>query len=50
MKINYPTVNLFTCRVIYITPEGIKTQEYSPNECLYDYEVARGIYFKKQLL
>ena len=50
MKINYPTVNLFTCRVIYITPEGIKTQEYSPNECLYDYEAARSIYFKKQLL
>ena len=50
MKINYPTVNLFTCRVIYITPEGIKTQEYSPNECMYDYEAARSIYFKKQLL
>ena len=39
----------FTCRIIYITPDGIKTQEYSPAECMYDYEEARGLYFNKQV-
>ena len=44
---NYPSITLFSCRVIYITPDGIKTQEYNPNECMYDYEQARKLYFKK---
>ena len=44
---NYPSINLFSCRVIYITPDGIKTQEYNPAECMYDYEEARNLYFKK---
>ena len=42
---NYPSITLFSCRVIYITPDGIKTQEYNPNECMYDYEQARKLYF-----
>ena len=46
---NYPDITLFTCRIIYITPDGIKTQEYSPAECMYDYEEARGLYFNKQV-
>ena len=43
---NYPSITLFTCRVIYITPDGIKTQEYNPAECMFDYEQARCLYFK----
>ena len=44
---NYPNLSLFSCRIIYITPNGIKTQkEYNPNECMYDYEQARKLYFK----
>ena len=46
---NYPDITLFTCRIIYITPDGIKTQEYNPAECMYDYEEARGLYFNKQV-
>ena len=45
---NYPNLSLFSCRIIYITPDGIKTQEYNPNECMYDYEAARSKYFKKR--
>ena len=45
---NYPTVDLWSCRVIYITPDGIKTQDYNPQECMYDYEEARSIYFSKK--
>tara|TARA_R100000329_G_scaffold42090_4_gene39135 strand:- start:191 stop:661 length:471 start_codon:yes stop_codon:yes gene_type:complete len=44
---NYPSITLSTCRVIYITPDGIKTQEYNPAECMFDYEAVRSIYFKK---
>ena len=43
---NFPNINLFSCRIIYITPDGIKTQEYSPEECMFDYEAARKLYFK----
>ena len=43
---NYPNLSLFSCRIIYITPDGIKTQEYNPNECMYDYEQDRKLYFK----
>ena len=46
---NYPTVDLWSCRVIYITPDGIKTQDYNPQECMYDYEEARTLYFSKQV-
>ena len=46
---NYPQIQLWSCRVIYITPNGIKTQDYNPLECMYDYEEARGLYFGKQL-
>ena len=44
---NYPSITLSTCRVIYITPDGIKTQEYNPAECMFDYEAIRSIYFEK---
>jgi len=44
---NYPSITLSTCRVIYITLDGIKTQEYNPAECMFDYEAARNLYFKK---
>ena len=46
---NYPSVDLWSCRVIYITPDGIKTQDYNPQECMYDYEEARTLYFSKQV-
>ena len=46
---NYPSIELWGCRVIYITPDGVKTQEYSAQECMYDYEEARSLYFNKQL-
>ena len=46
---NYPQIELWSCRIIYITPDGIKTQDYNPQECMYDYEEARGLYFGKQL-
>ena len=46
---NYPQIELWSCRVIYITPDGIKTQDYNPQECMYDYEEARSLYFNKQL-
>ena len=45
---NYPSITLSTCRVIYITPEEIKTQEYNPAECMFDYEQARSFYLNKQ--
>jgi hypothetical protein len=43
---NFPSITLFSCRIIYITPDGIKTQEYNPKECMFDYEAARKLYFK----
>ena len=46
---NYSSITLSTCRVIYITPDGIKTQEYNPAECMFDYEQARSFYLNKQV-
>ena len=34
---------------IYITPDGIKTQEYNPSECMFDYEQTRSLYFEKSI-
>ena len=47
---NFNDIDLFTCRVIYITPNEIRTEEYSPKECMYDYEVCRTEYLKSQLI
>ena len=49
LQINYPTITIDRCRVIYITPEGIRTDDYMPMECIEDYEAVRSIYFDLQV-